>query len=329
MTWLSTVLHPERYHGHGRRPPFFEGWYYKLVDAAGEARYAVIPGVFLSEDPAVAHAFVQVLDGSTGDATYHRYPVDAFRAARRSLHVQVGPNRFTDRVVELDLEGHGRVVRGRVELGRLEPWPVRVWSPGIMGPYALVPWMECNHGVVSFDHELLGELHIDGRPVSFTGGRGYLEKDWGAAFPAGYVWMQTNHFAANPGTSLTASIAIIPWRGSAFPGFIIGLWHEGRLHRFATYTRARTTHLELTDDHVDWTVVDRHHELRLRARRAEGGLLYGPTREDMASRVGETMRASVGVRLTHRTYGVLFEDEGLHAGLEVHGDLDRLLAMQV
>jgi hypothetical protein len=32
------------YHGHGKRPPFFEGWYYKLVSADETQRYAVIPG---------------------------------------------------------------------------------------------------------------------------------------------------------------------------------------------------------------------------------------------------------------------------------------------
>jgi tocopherol cyclase len=324
----STLFHPERYHGHGRRPPFFEGWYYKLVDAAGVARYAVIPGVFLSDDPAQAHAFVQFLDGATGGASYHRYPVDAFRAARRSLHVVVGGNRFTDRRIDLALDGEGRTVRGSVELGWLRPWPVRPWSPGIMGPYAFVPSMECNHGVVSFDHPLTGGLTVDGRDIDLTGGRGYIEKDWGAAFPAGYVWLQSNHFAT-VGTSLVGSIAIIPWRRSAFPGFLVGLWHDGRLHRFATYTGARTEHLAITDDHVEWTVVDRRHRLRLRARRAEGGLLYGPTREAMGSRVGETMRATIAAQLTEHGGRRVFEGEGQHAGLELHGDLERLLAMQV
>jgi len=49
---LHSALHPASYHGHGKRPPFFEGWYYKLVDASEQARYAVIPGIFLSKDPA-------------------------------------------------------------------------------------------------------------------------------------------------------------------------------------------------------------------------------------------------------------------------------------
>ena len=36
-------MHPEWYHGHDRKPPLFEGWYFKLVDPSGEHRYAIIP----------------------------------------------------------------------------------------------------------------------------------------------------------------------------------------------------------------------------------------------------------------------------------------------
>ncbi len=334
MGHLRGLLHPDRYHGHARRPPFFEGWYYKLVDATERARFAVIPGIFLSDDPDRHHAFVQVLDGTTGAASYHRYPAEAFEAARDRFAVRIGPNRFDAEGLSLDLDGEDRRVRAEVRLGPLAPWPVRPWSPGIMGPYALIPWMECNHGVVSLDHDLDGWMQVQDRAadssttrVELTGGRGYVEKDWGAAFPAGYVWMQSNHFAI-PGTSLVAAIAIIPWVRAAFPGFLVGLWHEGQLHRFATYTGARTRALEFHDDRVSWTLGDRFRQLELHASRASAGLLLGPTREHMESRVGETMLATIDVRFTDRRRRLVLEGRGRNAGLEVHGDLDRLLALQ-
>ncbi|TVP69750.1 MAG: hypothetical protein EA340_06805 [Nitriliruptor sp.] len=324
---MLSLLHPERYHGHRRRPPYFEGWYFKLVDASEVARYAVIPGIFLSDDPARHHAFVQVLDGATGAASYHRYPAEAFEAAEGAFDVRVGPNRFSASGLHLDIDDEHRRVTADVALGPLEPWPVRAWSPGVMGPYAFIPRMECNHGVLSFDHRLDGHLTLDGARIDLTGGRGYLEKDWGAAFPAGYVWMQSNHFAT-PGTSLVASIAIVPWIRSAFPGFLVGLHHDGVLHRFATYTGARTEHLRITDDRVEWTITDRHRQLEVHARRAAAGLLLGPTREQMESRVGETMRAEIEVRLLDRRTRTVLEGTGRNAGLEVHGDLERLLALQ-
>jgi tocopherol cyclase len=324
---MVAILRPERYHGHGRRPPFFEGWYFKLVDATEQARYAIIPGIFLSDDPDRHHAFVQVLDGATGEASYHRYPAEAFEAARDAFDVRIGPNRFSGAGLHLDIDDEQRTLSADVGFGELVPWPVRPWSPGVMGPYAFVPRMECNHGVVSFDHALVGHLEVDGGRIDLTGGRGYLEKDWGAAFPAGYVWMQSNHFT-RPGSSFFASIAIIPWIRSAFPGFLVGLHHDGVLHRFATYTGARTEALRITDDGVEWTIVDRRRRLDVRAHRASAGLLLGPTRERMESRVGETMQATIEVRLSDRQTGAVLEGSGRNAGLEVHGDLDRLLALQ-
>lgn len=70
LRYLRGVLHPEIYHGFGRKTPFFEGWYFKLVDAARQRRMAIIPGVFMAEGDARGnHAFVQVLDGMGGRAS--------------------------------------------------------------------------------------------------------------------------------------------------------------------------------------------------------------------------------------------------------------------
>jgi hypothetical protein len=328
IDFLRQTLHPSWYHGHDAKPPFFEGWYYKLVDASEEARYAIIPGIFKSEEQETAHAFVQVLDGRTGTATYHRYPEALFWAARDRFEVRIGPNYFTERHMSLAIDDDQGAIHGRIYHERPTPWPVSLRSPGIMGWYAYVPLMETYHGVISFDHGLSGALTVAGTHANFDGGRGYIEKDWGASFPAGYVWMQSNHFE-EPRISLSASVAVIPWLRSSFPGFIIGLWLDGRLYRFATYTGAETELLRITDDQVVWVVRDRYRRLRLEATRAEGGLLYGPNRAFMGERVGETMLATVEVQLQEwrSQERVLFRGRGRNAGLEVHGDVTRLRQM--
>jgi hypothetical protein len=321
------VLHPERFHGHRKRPPFFEGWYYKLVDAGERHRLAVIPGIYLSDDPGRHHAFVQILDGSTGEADYHRYPAEAFVASEDRFDVRIGPNRFTADGFELDIGHPSRAITGSIRIDDPLPWPVSLAAPGVMGWYGWVPWMECNHAVVSMDHRLSGTVELGGRSMTFDEGRGYMEKDWGKSFPRGYVWMQTNHFDA-PRTSLVASIAIVPWLFSAFPGFFVGFLHEGVLHRFASYTGAETVRLRLTDERVEWDLADDALRLTLAAERTSGGLLLGPTREDMGDRVGETLVSSVEVTLETVGGTRVFGGIGHNAGLEVQGDIDRLLGLQ-
>ncbi len=334
MLNLRTLRNPALYHGDGATPPFFEGWYFKLVDASETHRYAIIPGIFIGKEPGSSHAFIQTLDGVSGRTAYHRYPLEAFQAARAVFDLRIGPNRFRADSITLELERPEGQVRGELRFSGLTPWPVTLTSPGIMGWYAYVPFMECYHGVLSFDHSIEGRLVWNGETVDFTGGRGYIEKDWGQAFPKAWIWAQSNHFGpAALGTSLTASVAIIPWLRGAFPGFIVGLWHAGQLYRFATYTDASIESLELTDTHVTWQMVGRtgpnrlRHRLEVQAWRSEGALLHSPERSAMVQRVMESLTARLDVRLIALEAGrerVIFEGVGRHAGLEIVGPISEI-----
>ena len=334
MPDLRSIWRPALYHGRGKQPPFFEGWYFKLVDASEQHRYAVIPGVFIGREPGASHAFVQTLDGATGRTAYHRYPFEAFQAARDEFDIRVGPNRFRADRIELDIDRPEGRMAGDLRFAGGAPWPVTLTSPGIMGPYTFAPFMECYHGVLSFDHSIAGSLSIDGAARDFTGGRGYIEKDWGQAFPKAWIWMQSNHFGeAAVGACLTASVAIIPWLRGAFPGFIVGLRHGGQLYRFATYTGAVIERLDLADTHVTWHMTGRTgprhtpHRLEIVAWRAEGGLLHSPERVVMLQRVLESLTARIDVRLLALTggqEGVIFERTGRHAGLEIVGPIQEI-----
>jgi len=321
---LRGILHPDGYHDLG--PGSFEGWYIKLVTADLEHRWAVIPGIFRGSD-GQDEAFVQVLDGATGRSWYHTYDPATFRAATDAFDVHVGPNHFSPERFVLDLPQ----LQGSIEvIGGFDPWPVTALSPGAMGWYAWVPAMECYHGVCSFGHDLQGTLQVEGTRVDFTGGRGYVEKDWGEAFPAGYLWIHSNTFEHST-ASLMGSVALIPWRGREFRGFIVGLHVGGHLYRFATYTGAKSLSLAVDDSHVNWTLQSRRLpgrpvlRLSIRAERNGGGLLHAPVRTQMHQRVEETLNSRIEVRLTSGAQ-VLFDDVGLAGALEVHGETTRLLA---
>jgi hypothetical protein len=200
-----------------------------------------------------------------------------------------------------------------------------------MGWYGWLPaLMECNHGVLSLDHTIRGSLEIYGQTIDFTGGRGYIEKDWGQSFPTGYVWMQCNHFDA-PGISLTASIATIPGVGPVrrpFVGYIVGFLYDGLLYRFTTYNGAKVDRLVIDDTTVTWTLYNRDHELKIVATRASGGLLLGPRRTDMHLRVDETMQAVLEIELNAINGSRkrrLYHGHGRNMAMEVVGETGKLL----
>lgn len=323
MSFFRSLSNPDMYHGFNRKPPFFEGWYYKLVNQDGSARFAIIPGIILGD---TGHAFIQVLNGSTGVSQYFSFSLNQFRASRERFEVCIGENRFTSKSIDLHILDQETHIQGQLDFQDISPWPVTLFSPGIMGWYAWVPRMETYHGVVSLDHSILGSISIQDAELDFSHGRGYIEKDWGASFPEAYIWFQTNHFET-PGVSLTASVAIIPWIRNSFRGFIIGLWVHGKLYRFATYTRARIETMQTFTDRFYWTVTDDYFHLELNAFRNEGGLLLGPNTIEMGKRINETMSSRVEVKLSSHSGESIFSGVGRYAGLEAHGDLEKLIAM--
>lgn len=317
------------YHGPVMSPPFFEGWYFKVVDFSGENRFAFIPGVFIGKTPEDSHAFVQVLEGSSSRVEYHRYPIDQFWSADDHFELRIGANHFTLNQIKIDIQNSTQTVRGELQFDDPVGWPVHLTSPGVMGWYAWVLRMECYHGVLGFDHAVQGSITVDGQVHDFTAGRGYIEKDWGKAFPQAWVWMQSNQFQQLQ-TCLTASVAIIPWMRSAFAGFIVGFWQDGKLHRFATYANSKILGLVVDDLHVRWQMCNRTHRLEIIATQAEGGLLHAPTPEGMGRRIAETLSATIHVRLVNlRSNDVEFDDVGEYGGLEAVGDLDKLIRMAV
>lgn len=318
---------PEAFHGSGKKKDYFEGWYIKSVDKREENAYALIPGISLSADPAKSHAFVMLFDARGHRMFYYRYPLDEFKASNDKFEVTIGNNFFSLEKARLDLDdGQHRVV-GELQFSDIHPWPVTALSPGVMGWYAFVPRMECYHGVLSFDHDITGSISIDGQTVDFGGGKGYLEKDWGASMPSSWIWLQTNHFDED-GVSLFGSIAKIPWLGNYFTGFIFGLYLRGRLYSFTTYGGAKIRALSVTKDKISARIENNKYALEIAAARSEGVDLPAPALGEMTAKVNESLKSVIEVRLFEKEKGgveLIFSDAGRNAGLEFVGNIDELL----
>ncbi|MFN0036771.1 MAG: tocopherol cyclase family protein [Saprospiraceae bacterium] len=314
LTKLRAIWNPDQYQGWGRTNRYFEGWYFKIVSPDEQHALAFIPGISMDAN-GERHAFLQVMDGKACRAEYHRFDAADFRPAKRRFEVSVGENFFSANKTSLALPG----IAGEIHFKNTTPWPKMMGAPGIMGWYSFVPFMECNHGIVSLHHELEGELEISNARIDFTGGRGYIEKDWGSSFPRAYVWMQSNHFDTNDRASLMASAAHIPWVGSHFIGFISGMWLEGRLWKFATYTGARKF-LKITDEHVELIFKSPRTELRILATQAPGAALVSPLSGEMKGKIQESLQATLRVELLENGQRI-FEGTGRNAGLEAAGEL--------
>ncbi|WP_321369528.1 tocopherol cyclase family protein [uncultured Draconibacterium sp.] len=316
---IKALFHPERYHGWRRTKRYFEGWYFKVISADEQEAFAFIPGIAMDE-LGEQHAFIQVLDGKAQTAEYIYFPADSFSAASGSFHIHFGDSEFTGSSIKLALNDYS----GTLQFKNTVPWPNRWYSPGIMGPYTFVPFMECYHGIVSMDHALEGTLNIQGRSIDFSGGRGYIEKDWGHSFPSAYFWMQSNHFA-QPGISFKASVAKIPWLRSSFVGFIAGLYVNGKLFEFTTYNGTQLLRSFANKQQVELLMENKKYRLEVLAHRDHATELASPLSGIMDGRISESMTSALEITLSDKkSHDVLFRDTGRNAALEVAGKIEEI-----
>lgn len=323
---LMRIWNPPLFQGSFRKQGYFEGWYFKQVSKDGRRQYSFIPGVSLGSRNGDFHAFVQVIRGDTGQTWYYSYPMEDFDPPTETFSSRVGPFRFS----EAGLSG----TLGNASLGeetfsldlRFSPfcgYQSAFLRPGVMGPFRFVPFMECYHGLVSMNHGLSGTVTQGSEPVSFEGGRGYAEKDWGSSMPSSWVWIQCNSFE-RPDVSFMFSLATIPWLGSSFPGFLGVLAIGTRILTFATYGRTKINELTIGTGACRCSLEDRQGRLTFEARSVRVGELKAPVKGSMLRSIGECVDSTVTLRWEGRD-GEIFEGIGHPAGFESVGDSAELL----
>jgi tocopherol cyclase len=323
---MLKLWQPAVFQGNLKKTGYFEGWYYKNVSPDEKVAYEVIPGVSLPKDREKAHAFVQVFDAREGRSYYFRYPIDEFRADEKTFDIDIGGNHFSLDRVRLDIDRDGAAIKADLKYGNIRSWPVSLLCPGAMGWYGLLPMMECYHDVLSFNNSIEGFFELNGRKYDFTGGKGYMEKDWGTSMPSSWIWMQTNHFG-DTDTSLFGSIANIPWLGHHFIGYLFGFLLDGRIYRFTTYTGAKLKGLKLDGNRITFSIEDSQYRLEIKGERAGGGApLIAPMMGEMSVKIHENLKSEIHLALHEKKgRGLLFTGAGKNAGLEYVGDMSELI----
>ena len=320
FTKTRAFFNPERFQGWGKKRKYFEGWYFKVVNHSEDRAFAFIPGIAMDE-AGKKQAFIQVLDGKKKTSVFHTFDAAVFQPQKGKFELSIGNNFFSETTVGLQLDD----LKGQLNFTGNIPWPKPWYSPGIMGPYAFAPFMECYHGIVSMDHRVDGMISYQGEQIDFTNGRGYIEKDWGRSFPSAYFWMQTNHFST-PGISLKCSVAKIPWIRKAFTGFIAGLWLQDKLISFTTYNQSRLLKSFADESIVEIVLQNKKYRLELLAHRDRATILASPILGLMDGRIEESMSASVDMKLLEtKSKKIIFEDTGRNAGLEVAGKIAEIM----
>ncbi|MGM0496230.1 MAG: tocopherol cyclase family protein, partial [Bacillota bacterium] len=294
---FRNIYKPEVYHGKKiKNKNFFEGWYFKISDQSQKNIYAIIPGVFKNKKGTNNHSFIQILDSKNNKAHYLKYNFEQFSSSDHKFFVEIDGNTFSKDKIKLDIENENIEINGQLKFSNINSWPIELLSPGAMGWYGFLPFMECNHGVLSFNHKIDGILNINNKNIDFSSGKGYIEKDWGTNFPSSWLWLQSNHFK-DDSSSLMVSIATIPWLKSEFRGFIIGFYNKGKLYKFTTYNNSKIVKFIKEKQSIIVEVMNNKYKLIIKTDYSKGTLLKGPYRNEMIKNVEESLDAKIDISL--------------------------------
>jgi len=305
---------PEVFQGNLKMKNYFEGWYFKHVSKDLKNVYSFIPGVSLSRDD--PHVFIQMINGITGGSEYIRYPLNEFKWDKKRFYIKVGTSVFTEKNIEVKFEKENLKVEGQLTYNNIVKYPKSLFSPGIMGWYSFVPYMECKHGIVSVNHDLTGSITVNDDLIDFNGGKGYIEKDWGTSFPEAWIWIQANNFNDRD-TSFSFSIAKIPWLGKYFTGFIAFLYYNKKFFLFSTYNNSIITELSHKGESIDITMKNNSAKLKVRASKNTFGELRAPVSGDLSRRIKESIDSEVSLNLYDKHNNLIYNDLGTRAGLEI------------
>jgi len=311
---LRRLYNPEIFQGNLKKKNYFEGWYFKQVTQDRSYTFSFIPGVSLVENE--PHAFIQIMNGFTRSTDYIKYPLKEFTWDKRKLFLKVGSSTFTDSGITLDIENETIKLAGKIDFSNVIRYPKTILSPGIMGWYSFIPFMECNHGIVSVNHDLRGGISINGNKIDFTGGKGYIEKDWGVSFPEAWIWIQSNNFKEHD-TSFSFSIAKIPWMGKFFIGFIAFLYLHGKFYMFSTYNKSVVSEIKHDREAVEITVRNRMNILNIKVIKNSFEELIAPVSGEMSRTIKESVDSEVHLKLIDKDNNLQYEGTGKNVGLEI------------
>lgn len=256
---------------------YFKGWYFKC--ASHDRMIAFIPAFHRHRGK--VSASLQII---TDNSAFH-LPVKMYRYREKPLDIRSTGCHFSEKGIEIDIDRENIHLHGTLTFTSL--CPIRY---DIMGPFALVPFMQCKHHVYSMKHRVDGHITLNGREFFFQNDVGYIEGDSGTSFPSQYLWTQ----CPSREGSVMLSVADIPFAGFHFTGIIGVITLHQKEYRIATYLGARVKQI----DNRRVTVTQGPYELTVTLIEQKALPLLAPQQGKMARTIHESGRCRVHYRLT-------------------------------
>jgi len=309
----KNIRKPILFQGDINRNEYFEGWYYKQVSSVSEKVISFIPGISLNKYD--SHAFIQVIESQPLKTYYFKYDMNTFKYNNDPFSIKIGDSTFSKSGISVNICDVSNKINGEIYFSKFQQIETNLFMPNIMGPFAYLPTLDCNHGVISMNHFVNGNIKINGECIKFSNDKGYIEKDWGKTFPNKYIWIQGNNFN-NSKDSFVLSIANVPFFHKAFLGHIANLHMDDIEYRFATYNGSRIVKAISDGNNANITIKRSNLIINIKAKSYQKGNLKAPINGEMRDVIKEGLGGDISLEL-YKDKRFFKKMETDYAGIEI------------
>lgn len=261
--------------------PFFEGYYYKVV--TNEFSLAIIIG--FSIDNNQKNAFIQCYNTLNHKKEYLSYDFMDFNYDILTDTVSIKNSYFNKNEVYLNDDRLDHIIHYTLE--NHKKIEANLYAPTIMGPFYYLPFMQCNHAVISVESDVVGSITYDDKTIIISG-IGYIEKDWGSSFPNEYIWLQSNHCIQNK-ANLFLACGHIPIIFTEFIGTIGVINIEDKTYKLGTYYGAKVIERSVFDDINSVIIKQGKYLFTFKIKQGTTCDFKGPVDGKMVKRINESL----------------------------------------
>lgn len=314
MKKIFLIRNPELFQGEkyiNANTNYFEGWYFKNTN--NKYGISFIPGININERK--KKAFIQVI---TNVSSYFiNYNFNDFKFNFMPFYIKIGKSFFSKNRIKIDVKDDTQNLRiyGDIKYSNSKNISTNFLNPNIMGPFSYIPFMECNHAILSMRNRADGFIDINNNKIVFDNDVGYIEKDWGSSFPKSYLWCQGNNFK-NSKASFMISIANIPFKCFNFTGIICDLIINNKEFKFTTYNNTKLEKYNVDNNSINVILKKGRYCLNIKSKYVEGLKLFAPVKGKMEKDIFESISTCINVTLKKDNI-VIFSDTSRNCGLEI------------
>lgn len=314
MNKLFFMRNPDLFQGQKKldtNKNYFEGWYFKNTNK--EDGISFIPGININKER--KNAFIQVITNNSSH--YINYNIDEFKSETESFLIKIGNNIFSKEGIHIDIRDNTKKIKiyGDIKYSDSKNINTNFLNPNIMGPFSYIPFMECNHAILSMKNRIQGFININNKNIDFSNSTGYIEKDWGCSFPKSYIWCQGNNFQKS-NASFMLSIADIPFKFFEFRGVICVLKMDKQEFKFTTYNNAKVIRYDIDKNPLNIILRKGEYELNVKSKYGDGIKLMAPVKGKMEKDIFESITTWITVTLK-KDNDIIFSDTSTNCGLEI------------